>query len=63
MASRLNAARWSPDSWRAKPALQMPDYPDGKALGEVTLRAKSAISDGDIRRTWILLGDAAMKLK
>src|SRR5204862_707265 len=35
MASRLNAARWSPDSWRAKPALQMPDYPDGKALGEV----------------------------
>ena len=25
--------RWTPDSWRAKPVLQMPDYPDAKALG------------------------------
>ena len=35
MSRRLNAARWSPDSWRAKPIVQMPDYPDAKALGEV----------------------------
>ena len=35
MSMRSNAAKWSPDSWRAKPALQMPDYPDAKALGEV----------------------------
>ncbi len=27
--------RWAPDSWRAKPVLQMPDYPDVKALGDV----------------------------
>ena len=35
MSRRLNAARWSPDSWRAKPAVQMPDYPDAKALADV----------------------------
>ena len=27
--------RWTPDSWRAKPVLQVPDYPDSKALAEV----------------------------
>ena len=35
MSRRLNAVRWSPDSWRAKPAVQMPDYPDAKALADV----------------------------
>src|SRR6267378_7278192 len=27
--------RWAPDSWRAKPVLQMPQYPDATALAEV----------------------------
>src|SRR4029077_6355708 len=27
--------RWAPDSWRAKPVLQMPEYPDAAALAEV----------------------------
>src|SRR6187551_2249533 len=27
--------RWTPDSWRTKPVLQMPDYPDKGALAEV----------------------------
>ena len=27
--------KWTPDSWRSKPILQMPDYPDPKALAEV----------------------------
>lgn len=27
--------RWTPDSWRNKPVLQMPAYPDQKALAEV----------------------------
>jgi 3-deoxy-7-phosphoheptulonate synthase len=35
MSRRLNAARWSPDSWRVKPIVQMPDYPDAKALADV----------------------------
>jgi len=29
------AERWTPDSWRNKPALQMPDYPDRETLAEV----------------------------
>jgi len=29
------AERWTPESWRGKPALQMPDYPDKQALAEV----------------------------
>jgi 3-deoxy-7-phosphoheptulonate synthase len=27
--------RWTPDGWRTRPMLQMPDYPDAKALAEV----------------------------
>jgi 3-deoxy-7-phosphoheptulonate synthase len=29
------AERWTPDGWRKKPALQMPEYPDQQALAEV----------------------------
>ncbi|TDK25112.1 3-deoxy-7-phosphoheptulonate synthase class II [Luteimonas aestuarii] len=29
------ASEWAPDSWRARPALQMPAYPDDAALAEV----------------------------
>ena len=32
-------------------------------LGEATVKAKSAVSDSDIRRTWILFGDPTMKLR
>jgi hypothetical protein len=32
-------------------------------LGDATRKAKSAISDADIRRTWVLLGDPTMRLK
>ena len=28
-------APWSPDSWRGKPILQVPTYPDAAALAEV----------------------------
>ena len=27
--------RWTPESWRSKPVLQVPDYPDAKALADV----------------------------
>ena len=27
--------RWTPDSWRGRPVLQMPEYPDAKALADV----------------------------
>ncbi len=29
------AERWTPDSWRAKPIQQVPDYPDRRALDDV----------------------------
>src|SRR5262249_19101107 len=32
-------------------------------LGEAILRAKSAVNNRDVRRTWILFGDPAMRLK
>ena len=32
-------------------------------LGEVTVKAKSAVLDGDVRRTWILFGDPTMRLR
>ena len=35
----------------------------GLTIGEVTARAKAATSNADVRRTWILLGDPATKLK
>ena len=28
-------AQWSPDSWRAKPIVQVPDYPDAQVLADV----------------------------
>ena len=33
------------------------------ALGDAIMRAKASVTDVDIRRTWILLGDPTMKLK
>src|SRR3989449_2340545 len=27
--------RWTPDSWRTRPIVQMPDYPDKQALADV----------------------------
>ncbi len=29
------AASWNPDSWRSKPILQVPDYPDATVLRDV----------------------------
>jgi 3-deoxy-7-phosphoheptulonate synthase len=31
----VSPARWTPASWRAKPIMQMPDYPDPQALADV----------------------------
>ncbi len=31
----MSAERWSPDSWRAKPIQQVPDYPNAQALSDV----------------------------
>jgi hypothetical protein len=36
---------------------------EGLTIGEATARAKAAVGDMDIRRTWILFGDPAARLK
>jgi Peptidase family C25 len=36
---------------------------DGATLGEAAMRAKSSITNQDIRKTWILLGDPTMRVK
>src|SRR6185312_14822748 len=38
MPSAVQTDKWSPESWRAKPVLQVPDYPDAKALQDVEAR-------------------------
>lgn len=39
MSSDLHAAQgWAPDSWKQRPALQMPQYPDAKALEQALAR-------------------------
>jgi hypothetical protein len=35
----------------------------GLRLGEATRMAKAVVSDFDVRRTWILLGDPSMRLR
>jgi len=35
----------------------------GLRLGDAIKSAKAAISDGDVRRSWILLGDPTMRLR
>jgi peptidase C25-like protein len=35
----------------------------GLTVGEATVKAKASVSDLDVRRTWILFGDPAMKIK
>src|ERR1700690_3126926 len=41
MSKRTNAAKWSPDSWRKKPIVQVPEYPSGAALAEVEAQLAS----------------------
>ena len=41
MSTRTNSVKWSPDSWRHRPIVQMPDYPDVKALAEVEAQLAS----------------------
>jgi hypothetical protein len=37
--------------------------PGGATLGEATLRARASVRDRDVRRTWILFGDPATRLR
>ncbi|CAH1426178.1 unnamed protein product [Lactuca virosa] len=55
-------ARWSPDSWKSKPALQIPDYPDKEQLESVLKTLKSyppIVFAGEARKLEERLGEAA----
>src|SRR5271170_5296843 len=41
MSKLTNAAKWSPDTWRSKPIVQVPDYPDANALADVEAQLAS----------------------
>jgi hypothetical protein len=36
---------------------------EGITVGEAAARAKKAVTDADVRRSWILFGDPAMRLR
>jgi len=38
MASATQTEKWSPESWRAKPIVQVPDYPNAGTLQDVEAR-------------------------
>ncbi|MDX1542029.1 MAG: 3-deoxy-7-phosphoheptulonate synthase, partial [Geminicoccaceae bacterium] len=53
---------WSPDSWRQKPVLQIPDYPDAAALGRVEKRLSTfppLVFAGEARRLKDRLAEVA----
>ena len=37
--------RWTPDSWRARPVMQVPEYPDAKALADVEAQLSGVQED------------------
>ena len=39
--SSMNQTEWNPRSWRAKPILQVPTYPDQQAVETVEARLAS----------------------
>src|SRR5271170_2710921 len=41
MSKLVNAAKWNPDTWRSKPIVQVPDYPDANALADVEAQLAS----------------------
>ncbi|KAM3403375.1 hypothetical protein ACQJBY_006861 [Aegilops geniculata] len=54
---------WAPDSWRARPARQIPEYPDAAALGEAERTLASfppLVFAGEARTLEERLGEAAM---
>src|SRR3981081_1922707 len=56
--------RWTPDSWRAKPVLQVPGYPDVKALADVEAQLATfppLVFAGEARNLKKELGRAAQR--
>src|SRR5262245_18319442 len=52
-------APWSPDSWRSKPIVQVPEYPDQAALEEVTANLRNFPPLDFIKEVQDLIGKLA----
>ena len=62
IATRRGPSRWSPSSWRDRPALQQPDWPDPQALDTVVAKLASKpplVFAGEVRRLTATLAEAA----
>jgi 3-deoxy-7-phosphoheptulonate synthase len=58
----MMVAKWSPESWRGRPAQQVPEYPDQGKLEAVEKRLRGyppLVFAGEARRLTQLLGDVA----
>ncbi len=58
----MAATKWAPESWRKKPAQQMPDYPDATALAAVEARLRRMpplVFAGEARRLKAALANVA----
>src|ERR1700735_3970434 len=58
----MMAQSWSPDSWRSRPAQQLPEYPDPAALAAVEAQLQNyppLVFAGEARRLKAALKDAA----
>jgi len=58
----MMVAKWNPETWRGKPAQQVPEYPDRTKLEAVEKRLRSyppLVFAGEARRLTHLLGDVA----
>ncbi len=56
------AEKWTPESWRSKPIVQVPDYPDQKALADVESRLASyppLVFAGEARKLKAQLADVS----
>ncbi len=56
------ATTWTPESWRSKPIVQVPDYPDAKALADVEARLATfppLVFAGEARQLKKALADVA----
>ena len=60
------AERWTPDSWRGKPILQVPEYPDATALADVEAQLATfppLVFAGEARKLKTQLGDGRQRAR
>ena len=57
------AQKWTPDSWRSKPILQVPEFPDSEELAKTEARLATyppLVFAGEARKLKSMLGNVAL---